>query len=172
VTAARWLAAAALLAAAPPQEKPVDVTRETFARASIDLAQGAQRQELSLKYRTLAWSVENVRRMRQDPTVREQMNQRYQLALQSELVVPVPLALSGRRLDPDTYRIGIAMNEAGAWEATMLLDHDWVRFPIDLSESRHVFPYLAFTLAPTEEGAVALVFQWGSEYGRLVFQRS
>ncbi len=165
----RWLVAAVALCAVQFQKRQADVTRETFARASLELATG---QEVSLRYRTISWSSEGTRRMRTDPEVRGQMNRRLELGMQTEFKTPVALSLNGRRLEPDAYRIGLFMNDAGAYEFTMLLDHDTVRFPIDLSESRHSFPYLTFSLAPAEEGLFALVIQWGSEYGRVVFARA
>jgi hypothetical protein len=162
--------AAVLLAPAGSQQRPqADPARETVARAALDLGNG---KEVRFKYRTLSWSADATRRMRQDPEQRRQMNQRFQLALQTELEIPVPVFLNGRRLEPDTYRVGLAMGDAGAFELTMLLDHDTVRFPIDLAESRISFPYLGFSLLPAEEGLFALVFQWGTEYGRVVFARA
>lgn len=165
----RLAAVAALLLVVTPTGQQADTKRETFARSALELAPG---KEVALRYRTIAWSMDGTKRMRQDAAVREQMNQRLQLATQTELTTPVPLSVNGRRLEPDTYRIGLAMNEAGAFEFTMLLDHETVRFPIELAESRISFPYLAFTLAPCEEGLFALIFQWGTEYGRVVYARA
>jgi hypothetical protein len=170
MTALRWgVAAAALCAAAFQERRQADPVREAFARAALELEPG---REISLRWRSLSFSVEGMRRMRQDSAVRDQMNQRFQLGMQTEFRTPVPLSIHGRRLEPDAYRIGLWMNEAGAFEFTLLLERETVRFPIDLSESRHWFPYLAFSLLPAEEGVCSLVFQWGSEYGRVVFARA
>lgn len=170
--AALAAAAFALALLLPAQEAPplrqADVTRETTARAALEVAQG---KEIKLQYRTISWSAEAAKRMRNDPAVREQFNQRFALAFQSELSTPFALSIGGRRLEPDAYRVGLAMDDAGAWQFTMLLDHDTVRFPIDLSESPRSpnFPYLTMSLLPAEDGLFALVLQWGKEYGRVVF---
>ena len=172
-TRATVLAAAlglALFAAIGRQERQADAARETSARAALEIAPG---KEVSLKFRTIAWSAEGTRRMRQDPGIREQMNQRFQLAMQTQLTTPVALSIQGRRLEPDSYRVGLAMNDAGAFEFTMLLAQETVRFPVDISDSRrNDFPYLDFSLVPCEEGLFCLVFQWGSELGRVVFLRA
>ena len=164
------LAALAVAVLPGSQEKPqADPARETKARSAVDLGNG---KEVRLVYRTLSWSADAARRMRGDVELRRSMNQRFQLALQTELELPVPAFLEGRRLEPGSYRIGLAMNDAGAFDLTMLLDHDTVHFPIDLAESRLSFPYLVMSLMPAEEGLFALVFQWGTEYGRMVFGRA
>ena len=154
-----------------PQDRPqADPSRETTARAALELAPG---KEVSLEYRTISWSAEGMKRMRQDPEIRSQMNGRFQIGFQTKFKLPSALFLNGRRLEPDTYRIGLAMNDAGAFDFTMLIDQETVRFPVDLSESRGIhFPYLAFTLTPAEDAWFALVFQWGSEIGRVTFTRA
>lgn len=154
-----------------PQDRPqADPSRETTARTALELAPG---KEVSLEYRTISWSAEGMKRMRQDPEIRAQMNGRFQVGFQTKLKLPNALFLNGRRLEPDTYRVGLAMNDAGAFDFTMLIDQETVRFPVDLSESRGIhFPYLAFTLAPAEDAWFALVFQWGSEVGRVAFTRA
>src|SRR5262245_58011942 len=173
-TRATALATAAALAlalgAAIGQERGADASRETSARTALEVAPG---KEVTLKFRTIAWSAEGMKRMRQDPAIRDQMNQRFQLGMQTEFTTPVALSLRGRRLEPDTYRVGLAMNDAGAFELTMLLDHETVRFPVELSDSRRDdFAYLDFSLVPCEEGLLRLLFQWGSELGRVVFLRA
>lgn len=142
-----------------------DPTREGFARTAVELEPG---RELSLRYRQIAWSADAVARQRADPAIRGQMNQRLPIALQSELETPVALSVGGRRLEPDRYRIGLWMDEGGAHDLSILLDHDYVRFPLELHETDQSFPYLTFSLLPAPEGGYALVFQWGGEYGRIV----
>ncbi len=169
--AARWIAAVAaalLLPAAwlATQERGgADPARETFGRTAVEVAPG---KELSLHYRMIAWSEEGAARMRADPALRERMNQTLPVALQSKLVAPVALMVAGRRLEPDTYRIGLAMDEGGAYSLSLLLEQQYVRLPLELVETEQSFPYLTFSLLPAPEGGFALVVQWGSEYGRIV----
>lgn len=155
--------ALALLPAVP--QSGHDPARETPAGASVEVAPG---RSLSLRWRTIAWSDAGTARMRSDPAVRKQGNERLPIALQSELVLPIAMNIGGRRLEPDTYRIGLWMDEAGAFDLSLLLDHEYVRFPLELAKSEVAFPYLAFSLLPAPEGGFALVFQWGDEYGRAV----
>jgi len=159
----------ALLLLAPLQERPrgADPARETALTTAILV--GEQR-EVTLHYRTIAWSAESMQRMRRDPAQRDLLNQRFGLVLQSELETPVALTLGGMKLAAGKWRIGLFMDEGGAFQFTVLVDGETRRFPIDLSESRQTFPYLAFTLMPAEEGLFALVLQWGTEYGRVVFE--
>jgi hypothetical protein len=168
-----WRAASAALLAfllgAPLQERPraADPARETYLTTGLELP---EKGAITLRYRTIAFSPDSLRATRRDPAQREQMNQRFGLALQSELKSPVALSLAGERLDAGSWRIGLFMNDAGAFELTLLIRGETRRFPLDLSESLQRSPYLTFTLAPAEEGLFALVFQWGSEYGRAVFE--
>ncbi len=141
-----------------------DPARETVARAAVEIAPG---KAIALKWRTIAWSDEGAARMRADPAIRDQMNQRLPVGLQSELDTPVALSINGRRLEPDRYRFGLWMDEAGAYQFSLLLDHELVRFPLELVETDLRFPYLTFALLPAPEGGFALVVQWGGEYGRL-----
>ncbi len=168
---AKSLLAAALLLLLPwlawQERGGFDATRETVARAAIELAPG---KSVSLQYRTIAWSDEGAARMRGDPAIREQMNQRLPVGLQSQFETPVALSIGGKRLEPDTYRFGLWMDASGAYEFALLVDHDYVRFPLDLAETEQRFPYLSFTLLPAPEGGFALLFQWGNEYGRLRFE--
>jgi len=169
--AARWIAAMAAALLLPTawlatQERGgADPARETFGRTAVEVAQG---KELSLRWRMIAWSDEGAARMRADPALRERMNQTLPVALQSQLVTPVALMAAGRKLAPDTYRIGVAMDEGGAYSLSILLDQQYVRLPLELVETEQHFPYLTFSLLPAPEGGYALVVQWGSEYGRLV----
>ncbi len=161
---------AALLLAALPllanQERGgADPAREGFARTAVDHSPG---REIELRYRQLAWSDEAIGRVRADPGMRQRWNQSIPIALQSELSTPVALLIGGRRLEPDTYRIGLWLDEGGAFDLSILLDHDYVRFPLELAETDQRFPYLTWSLLPAPEGGLALVFQWGSEYGRIV----
>lgn len=159
----------ALLLLAPAQDRKgaADPGRETFLTTGFEIG---ERGAVTLRYRTIAWSPESWKALRRDPEQREQMNRRFGVALQAELKTPVVLALGGRRLDAGSWRIGVVMNEAGAFDLTLLVDGETKSFPMDLSESRHSFPYLTFTLTPAEDGLFALVFQWGSEHGRAVFE--
>lgn len=168
----RRAAVAALLAfllAAPPQDRPraADPSRETFLSTGFELPEN---RVITLRYRTMAFAPDSLRAMRRDPAQREQMNQRFGLALQTELKSPVALSLAGEKLDAGSWRLGLFMDEAGAFELTVLIGGETKRFPLDLSESQQRSPYLTFTLTPAEEGLFALVFQWGSEYGRAVFE--
>lgn len=142
-----------------------DPTRETVVRTAIEIEPG---REVVLEYRTIAWSDVAIANQRADPEARAQMNQRLPIGLQSKLTTPVALLIEGRRVEPDTYRIGVWMDEAGAHQFSILLDHEYVRFPLDLAETDQRFPYLTFTLLPASEGGFALIFQWGGEYGRVV----
>jgi hypothetical protein len=162
-------ALAALLLLAPLQEHPraADPARETFLTSGFELP---EKGAVTFRYRTIAFAPESLRAMRRDPAQREQMNQRLGLALQSELKSPVALSLAGQRLDAGSWRIGLFMDEAGAFDLTVLIQGESKRFPLDLSESSERSPYLNFTLTPAEEGLFALVFRWGSEYGRAVFE--
>jgi hypothetical protein len=162
-------ALAALLLLAPLQERPraADPARETFLTTGLELP---EKGAITLRYRTIAFAPESLRGMRRDPAQREQMNQRLGLALQSELKSPVALSLAGERLEAGSWRIGLFMDEAGAFDLTLLIQGETRRFPLALSESLQRSPYLTFTLAPAEEGLFALVFQWGGEYGRAVFE--
>ncbi len=162
-----WTALAALPCLAVQERGGADPVRETFAKTAIDLDPEHQ---LSFRYRTIAWSAEGAARMRSDPAQREQMNQRLGVGVQSELTTPVALSVAGRRLEPGTYRLGLRMNAEGAYELTLLLEFEFVPVPIDLFETRQTFPYLTFCLLPAPAGGYALVFQWGTEYGRLVLE--
>jgi hypothetical protein len=162
-------ALATLLLLAPVQERSraADPTRETYLTSGFEIP---ERGAITLRYRTIAWAPEVMRGLRRDPAQREQMNQRFALVLQTELKTPVALSLAGERLEAGSWRIGLFMDEAGAFQLTVLIGGETKRFPLDLSESRQSFPYLTFALAPAEEGLFALVFQWGTEYGRAVFE--
>jgi hypothetical protein len=162
-------ALAALLLVTPLQERSraADPTRETYLTTGFEMA---ERGAVSLRWRTIAWAPDVMRSMRRDPAQREQMNQRFALVLQSELKTPVALSLAGERLEPGSWRIGLFMDEAGAFQLTVLVKGETKRFALELSEARQNFPYLSFALTPAEEGLFALVFQWGSEYGRAVFE--
>ncbi|MBM4014008.1 MAG: hypothetical protein FJ293_03465 [Planctomycetes bacterium] len=142
-----------------------DPAREGFARTAIDHSPG---REIELRYRQLAWSEEAIARVRADPGLRQRWNQTIPIALQSELSTPVALMVGGRRLEPDRYRIGLWLDEGGAFDLSILLDQDHVRFPLELAETDQRFPYLTCSLLPAPEGGIALVIQWGSEYGRIV----
>jgi hypothetical protein len=167
----RPIALAALLALLPvvtwQDRGGADPAREGFARTSMDFSPG---REIELRYRQLAWSDDAIARVRADPANRLRWNQSIPIALQSELKCPVALSIGGRRLEPDTYRIGLWMDEGGAFDLSILLDHDYVRFPLELAETDQRFPYLTCGLLPAPEGGIALVFQWGGEYGRVVFE--
>jgi hypothetical protein len=162
-------ALAALLLVAPVQERSraADPARETFLTTGFELP---ERGAITLRYRTVAWAPEKMREMRRDPAQREQMNQRFALALQSELKSPLALSFAGERLEAGSWRVGLFMDEAGAFQFTLLVKGETKRYPVDLSESKQNFPYLTFTIAPAEDGLFALVFQWGTEYGRAVFE--
>jgi hypothetical protein len=159
----------ALLLLAPPQDRSAsaDPNRETFLTTGFELG---ERGAVTLRYRTIAWSPDSWRALRREPEQREQMNRRFGIALQTELKTPIALSVGGRRLEPGSWRLGVLMNEAGAFDLTILVDGETKPVPMDLSESRHVFPYLAFTLVPAQDGLCALVFQWGTEYGRVVLE--
>jgi len=159
----------ALLLLAPPQDRSAsaDPNRETFLTTGFELG---ERGAVTLRYRTIAWSPDSWRALRREPEQREQMNRRFGIALQTELKTPIALSVGGRRLEPGSWRLGVLMNEAGAFDLTILIDGETKPVPMDLSESRHVFPYLAFTLVPAQDGLCALVFQWGTEYGRVVLE--
>ena len=146
-----------------------DPVKETFARSVLELEPG---KEVTLRYRTVSWSSEGMQRMRQDAAVRADMNGRLQLGFQTEFTTPYAVSLQGRKIEAGTYRIGLAMNDYGAWEFTALLDNETVRFPLDLSESRQSFPYIALSVIPAQEALFGIVFQWGREYGRVLFARS
>jgi hypothetical protein len=160
---------ALLLLLAPPQDRSAsaDPNRETFLTTGFEIG---ERGAVTLRYRTIAWSPDSWRALRREPEQREQMNCRFGVALQSELQTPIALSVGGRRLEPGSWRLGVLMNEAGAFDLTILVDGETKPVPMDLSESRHVFPYLAFTLVPAQDGLCALVFQWGTEYGRVVLE--
>lgn len=162
-------ALAALLLLAPIQERPraADPARETFLTTGLEVP---ERGAVTLRYRTIAFAPDSLRAMRRDPAQREQMNQRLGLALQSELKSPIALSIAGEKLDAGSWRIGLFMDEAGAFELTVLIRGEPKRIALDLSESSERAPYLTFTIAPAEEGLFALVFRWGSEYGRVVFE--
>jgi hypothetical protein len=159
--------AGASSAAAPLQDagRQADQNRETFARSELELPAGS----VTLRWRTLSWSEEGMRRMREDAAIRASMNQRFQLGVQSELTLPFAAFLGDRRLEAGSHRVSLAMDDAGAFELAVLVDHDTVRFPLELTESRAWFPYLSFQVVPAEDGAFALVFQWGREHGRAAF---
>lgn len=164
------IALGALLLLAAPQDRrgeAADPGRETFLTAGFELG---ERGAITLRYRTIAWAPDAWKALRRDPEQREQMNRRFGLALQSELKTPIVLSVGGRRLEPGSWRLGVRMNEAGAFDLTVLVDGETKAVPMDLSESRHVFPYLAFTLLPAQDGLCALVFQWGPEHGRVVLE--
>ena len=166
------VAATALATQDRPQGDPV---KETFATSSLQLSagsNGAADSEAKLRWRTLSWSSEGMKRMRQDAAIRADLNQRFQVAMQTELTLPVAVMLDSRRLPADTYRFWLTMNDAGSFELLFLLDHEQVRVPIDLSETKHNFPYLQFALVPTDEAYFALVFQWGTELGRVLFTKA
>jgi hypothetical protein len=163
------VALGALLLLAPRQDRRDggDSVRETFLTTGFEIG---DRGAITLRYRTIAWAPESWKALRRDPEQREQMNHRFGLALQSELKTPIALSVGGRRLDPGSWRIGVQMNDAGAFDLTLLVEREMKPIPFDLSESRQVFPYLTFTLLPASDGLFALVFQWGSEYGRVLFE--
>ncbi len=162
-------ALAALLLFAPAQDRSGagDPSRETFLTTGFELG---ERGAITLRYRTLAWAPESWKTLRREPEQRAQMNQRFGVALQAELKTPIVLALGGLRLEPGSWRIGIVMNPAGAFDLTLLVDGEPKPVALDLSESRQTFPYLSFTLLPASDGLCALVFQFGTEYGRAVFE--
>lgn len=169
--AARTLVAVALAgvapAAAPRQDagRQADPNRETFARSELELPGGS----VKLRWRTLSWSDEGMRRMREDATIRASMNQRFLLGVQSELEIPFATFVGDRRLEAGSHRVSLAMDDAGAFELAVLVEHDTVRFPLELTESRAWFPYLSIQVVPAEDAAFALVFQWGREHGRAAF---
>lgn len=159
--------ALALLALLPWQEdRAPDPTKETVASSTLSLGGGGV---VKLEYRTAPWVPETIRRMRANPGDRETMNQRLPLLLQAHLDTPIALVLGGAKLDKGSWRVGLVMNDAGAFDLVVLLEQEYKHFPIELSESRQRFPYLTLTLAPAEDGLFALTFQWGKEFGRVVF---
>lgn len=163
------VAFAALLLLAPAQDRrdAGDPQRETFLTTGFELG---ERGAITLRWRTIAFAPDSFRTLRREPEQREQMNRRFGVALQAELKTPIVLSLGGHRLEPGSWRIGIAMNPAGAFDLTLLVDGEPKPVPFDLSESRQSFPYLSFALLPASDGVCALVFQFGTEFGRAVFE--
>ena len=74
------------------------------------------------------------------------------------------------RLPAGTYRVSLSMNNAGAWELTVLKQQEFHVLPLALEDARPVFPYLNMALTPAPEGLFALVVQWGPEAGRVAFR--
>lgn len=151
----------------PATWPPPDAKRETDATCSLTL--GA-RSEASLRYRTRWFSAGEMAALRADPAKRAQWNDLMPLLLRADLTLPRALQAGTVLLPAGTHRLALSMSATGALEWAAQKDQRIEPLPVELLESGLELPYLCLSLVPADDGALALVFQWGPEAGRIVFR--
>jgi len=140
--------------------------KEVEAGATLALPGGG---EVSLSYWTRGYVPETVTRMRADASVRESVNLKLVTLLGIELRTSRPLRAGGRTIEPGSHRLGLTMNEGGAFSLSLLKERELLSLPQRLHSDQPNEPYLGMRLGMREAALFHLVWYFGTDRGEVAF---